>query len=349
MTAYDTDEARWQAVKDRDPHAVGSFLYAVKTTGIFCVPGCASRRPRRENVLFYDTTVEAKADGFRPCKRCRPDDPAHADIRSDRMVAACRAIEQADESPALADLAAEAGLSPSHFQRLFTEHVGVSPKIYAQAVRDAKVRAALEAGAPVTRAIFDAGYGSASRFYERAKSRLGMDAATYRKGGQGMDIRYAYAESHLGPILAGFTENGVCSIEFGDDRDSLVRSLRDRFPQAALRDGGPHLHEQVAEIVDFLKTPKNGLSLPLDIQGTAFQQRVWKALQAIPAGQTRTYSQVAESLGMPDAVRAVASACASNRIAVAVPCHRVIRKDGQLAGYHWGLDRKKALLDSEKE
>jgi len=349
MTAYDTEEARWKAVINRDADAVGSFLYAVKTTGIFCVPGCASRQPKRENVLFYDTPAQAQADGFRPCKRCRPDDPAHADIRSDRIVAACRAIEQSDEMPSLAALAAEAGLSPSHFQRLFTDHVGVSPKIYGQAVRDAKVRVALEAGTPVTQAIFDAGYGSASRFYERSKAALGMDAATYRKGGQGMDIRYAYAESHLGPILAAFTENGVCSIEFGENTQALLASLRDRFPQASLRDGGPHLQDQLAEIVAFIKTPQSGLSLPLDIQGTAFQQRVWKELQAIPAGQTRTYTQVAEALGQPDAARAVASACAQNRIAVAIPCHRVIRKSGELAGYHWGLERKKALLDSEKE
>lgn len=349
MTRYATDDARWQAVIDRDTEAAHVFYYGVTTTGVFCVPGCASRRPNRANVRFFDTPEQAVADGFRPCKRCRPDDPAHAGIHSERIIAACRTIEQAGEPVSVPTLAASAGLSPSRFRHLFTRHVGVSPKVYAQAVRDHRVRAALEAGIPVTRAIFDAGYGSASRFYERSEAVLGMGAATYRKGGQGMEIRYACAESHLGPVLAAFTENGVCSIEFGESKEGLVRALAERFPLAELRDGGPHLQKEVSEIVAFIRTPAKGLSLPLDIQGTAFQQRVWKALRAIPAGETRTYSQVAESLGMPGSVRAVASACAKNGIAVAVPCHRVVRKDGGLAGYRWGVERKQALLDAESE
>jgi len=349
MTKYDTENTRWQAVLERDKEAAHTFYYAVKTTGIYCIPGCSSRQPKRENVAYYDTTADAVADGFRACKRCRPDDPAHAGILSNRMVVACRTIESSIEIPSLDELAAAADLSTSHFQRRFTDCVGVSPKIYGQAIRDKKVRTSLQAGTTVTQAIFDAGYGSASRFYERSKKVLGMDAKTYKKGGEGMAIRYAYAKSHLGPILAAFTENGVCAIEFGESLPSLLSALTDRFPQATIWDGGPHLKEQVAEIIAFLKTPKRNLSLPLDIQGTAFQQRVWKELQTIPAGETRTYSEVAEALGMPDSVRAVASACAKNRIAVAVPCHRVLRKSGELAGYYWGLDLKQTLLDLEKE
>jgi len=349
MTDYSTDEARWQAVQARDKGAVNEFYYAVKTTGIYCLPGCASRQPKRENILFYDTPDAAVADGFRPCKRCRPDDPAHAGILSDRMVAACRAIELSEEPPSLDALAAEAQLSPFHFQRLFTERVGVSPKVYAQAIRDTKVRETLASGLPVTQAIFDAGYGSASRFYERSKAVLGMPPKAYKKGGQAMDIRYAYAESHFGPVLAAFTEVGLCALDFGESREQLIAALTVRFPQAAIRDGGPHLAGQVAEIVAFLKVPSRGLSLPLDIQGTAFQQRVWKELQQIPAGELRTYTEVAQSLGMPASVRAVASACARNRIAVVIPCHRVVRKGGDLAGYYWGVERKQALIDSEKE
>jgi len=348
---YASDEARWRAVRDKDKGAAHVFYYAVRTTGIYCVPGCASRLPKRENVEFFDAQTEAIASGYRACKRCRPDDPAHVGINSDRMVAACRAMEQAlevgDQVLSLNVLATSAGLSPSHFQRLFSDQVGVSPKVYMQALRDAKVRAALRDGVSVTQAIYDAGFGSASRFYERSKEVLGMTASVYKKGGAGLDIRFAYAESFLGPILVAFTDKGVCSIEFGDSKGPLIDALSVRFPQASIRDGGGHLDALMAEIVDYIKSPTASFSLPLDIQGTVFQQRVWKELQAIPAGETRTYSEVAEALGIPGSVRAVASACARNRLAVVVPCHRVLRKGGELAGYYWGLERKKALLDNE--
>lgn len=344
-----TDAERWQAVKARDKGASHVFYYAVKTTGIYCVTGCASRLPKQENVEYFDSIMDAERVGYRPCKRCRPNDPTHANIGSNRVVTACRMIEQAEEPPSLNKLATACGMSPSHFQRLFTEHTGVSPKVYAQAVRDTRVRASLEAGQPVTQAIFDAGYGAASRFYERSEQVLGMTPNSYKKGGAGMNIRYGTAQSFIGLILAGFTKKGVCSIEFGESEPQLIQALAERFPNADITPGGPSLVVRMDEIVSFMKAPDKGFSLPLDIQGTAFQQRVWRELQRIPAGETRTYTQVAEALGKPSAVRAVASACAHNHLAMVIPCHRVLRKDGSLAGYHWGLERKKALLKHESE
>lgn len=346
---YDTNQERWQAVVCKDREAAHHFYYAVKTTGIYCVAGCVSRLPKRENVVFFDTGPAAEAAGFRACKRCRPDDPAHAGIASTRVVRACRTLEDSEETPSLESLAAAAGLSPHHFQRLFKNHVGLSPKEYGQAVRKAKVRASLEAGHSVTRAIMDAGFGSASRFYEKSGQTMGMPAKTYKKGGAGLTIQYVAAFSFLGPILVAFTENGVCSIEFGDSEDALVDSLKKRFHQAEIVPGTLELDSHVAEIVEFIHSPEKGLDLPLDIQGTAFQQRVWRALQDITAGEIRTYSDIAEVLGMPASVRAVATACASNRLAVVIPCHRVVRKGGALAGYYWGLDRKAALLKNEKD
>lgn len=349
MTHFTTDDTRWQAVKTRDKNATHDFYYAVTTTGIYCVPGCPSRQPKRGNVQFFDTAAEARNAGFRPCKRCRPDDPTHASIDSTRVVAACRTIEQADQPPSLNDLAGAAGLSSSHFQRLFTDRVGVSPKVYGQAVRDTKVRRALEDGHSVTRAIFDAGYGASSRFYERSDKTLGMPPKAYRKGGKGLTIRYAFGTSFLGPILVAVTGQGVCAIEFGDEPEAMLRALKERFHQAAITDGSKELAPYVAEIAGFIKSPETGLDLPLDIQGTAFQHRVWQELTTIPPGETRTYTEVAEALNMPGSARAVATACAANRLAVAVPCHRVLRKSGQLAGYYWGLERKQALIENEKK
>lgn len=346
---YASDAQRWEAVQNKDAQAAHAFYYAVKTTGIFCIAGCASRLPNRENTEFFDTSKDAVSAGYRPCKRCRPDDPAHTHIDNDRIVTACRIIERTEEPPSLEILATSAGLSPSHFQRVFTAHVGVSPKTYAQAVRDEKVRAALAAGTPVTRAIFDAGYGAASRFYERSEDVLGMPPKSYKQGGQGEIIYYGMAASELGNVMAAFTHKGICSIEFGESTDELVASLLARFPNADIVPGGPPLNQTMADIIAFIDSPKKGLSLPLDIRGTAFQQRVWKELQRIPAGETRTYTQVAEALNAPGSVRAVASACARNRLAVIIPCHRVVRKNGDLAGYYWGLGRKKALLDRESE
>ncbi|MGE4421857.1 MAG: bifunctional DNA-binding transcriptional regulator/O6-methylguanine-DNA methyltransferase Ada [Pseudodesulfovibrio sp.] len=351
MTSKQTPyEARLRAVLDRDASASG-FVYAVATTGIYCRPGCPSRAPNPENVRFFDTPAQAERAGYRPCKRCRPDDPAHRDMLSARVAAACRAIERAlaDDAPppSLEDLAREAGLSPSHFQRLFKARTGITPKEYAQAVRDERVREALAEGQSVTEAIYAAGFGAPSRFYEHAGRTLGMPPAAYRRGGKGLAIRFATADCFLGLVLAGFTDLGVCAIEFGDSREDLVKALRKRFPEADLRDAQNELAPLLAEVAAFVRRPDQGLDLPLDIQGTAFQQRVWRELARIPAGETRTYTDVARALDAPGAVRAVAAACAANPLAVAIPCHRVLRKSGALAGYRWGLDRKRQLLEME--
>ncbi|WP_207260658.1 bifunctional DNA-binding transcriptional regulator/O6-methylguanine-DNA methyltransferase Ada [Desulfovibrio sp. Huiquan2017] len=353
MTRYTDRDARLRAVLQRDREAADAFRYAVRTTGVYCRPGCPSRTPRPENIEFFDTPSQAETAGYRPCKRCRPDDPVHRDIDSDRVVQACRAMErtldEGGEPPSLGDLARNAGLSPAHFQRLFKARAGVSPKEYALALRDDRVRAALTRGLSVTEAIFEAGFGSASRFYERAERTLGMSPSVYRKGGRGLVIRHAVAESFLGPILAGVTDRGVCAIEFGETAEALVQALRDRFPEAELRDARTELTPLLAEVADFIGCPGQGLDLPLDILGTAFQQRVWRELARIPAGETRTYADVARALGQPKGARAVAAACAANPLAVAVPCHRVLRKSGELAGYRWGVERKQALLDRERE
>lgn len=350
MTRYDTPEARLRAVLDRDANAADRFCYAVRTTGVYCSPGCPSRAPRPENVEFFDTPAQAEQAGYRPCMRCRPDDPAHQDLGSERVIRACRALEQgADqgEPVSLEALAHRAGLSPSHFQRLFKARTGLSPREYGQAVRDRRVRAALERGVSVTEAIFEAGFGSASRFYERAERILGMDAATYRKGGNTMTLRYAVAPCFLGLVLAAFTDRGVCAIQFGDTPEELVDALHERFPKAELLDARDELAPHLAEIADFVQHPDRGLDLPLDIIGTAFQQRVWNELTKIPVGRTSTYSEVAAALGAPGSARAVGTACGANPLAVVIPCHRMLRKSGQLAGFRWGLARKQALLDNE--
>lgn len=344
---FSTEEERWHAVTQRDYTAAHAFYYGVKSTGIFCIPGCSSRLPLRKNTVFFNTPDEALQAGFRACKRCRPDDLLHSGIKSARVIAACRSIETDEGMPTLDKLAGQAGLSPSHFQRLFKDHIGLSPKEYQQAIRSEKIKTALESGLPVTQAIMDAGFGSISRFYEKDDS-LGMKPSTYKKGGKGHTIRYGGAESFLGFVLVGFTDDGVCSVEFGQSENELVESLTKRFHLARIAKGGPELQSLVSEVIDYIKSPSKGLDLPLDIQGTAFQQRVWNELRNIPPGETRTYSDIAENLGMPRSVRAVANANASNRLAVVIPCHRVVRKDGSLAGYYWGQERKKALLDNEK-
>lgn len=343
---------RLRAVLDRDASASG-FVYAVTTTGVYCRPGCPSRSPNPENVRFFETPAQAEQAGYRACKRCRPDAPDRRDARSARVEAACRAIERAladgAAPPTLEDLARDAGLSPSHFQRLFKTRTGITPKEYALAVRDGRVREALAKGGSVTEAIYEAGFGAPSRFYERAGQALGMPPAAYRRGGRGLTVRYASADCFLGVVLAGFTDLGICAIEFGDGREPLVQALRQRFPEADLRDAQAELAPLLAEVAAFVRRPAQGLDLPLDIQGTAFQQRVWRELMRIPAGETRTYTDVARALDAPGAVRAVAAACAANPLAVAVPCHRVLRKSGELAGYRWGLARKRRLLEIERE
>lgn len=341
------NDPRWAAVVARDERADGTFFYSVKTTGVYCRPSCASRRARPQNVTFHATRADAERAGFRPCKRCRPDGAALADRHAARITEVCRFIESTDEMPNLDALAARAGMSVHHFHRTFKAIVGVTPKAYANARRAARVRAELERAPRVTDAIFNAGYNSNARFYENANALLGMTPTDYRRGGKNAEIRFAIGASSLGAILVACSERGVCAILLGDDADTLARELQDRFPRAALIGGDRNFERLVARVVGLVEAPQRGLELPLDVRGTAFQQRVWEALRKIPAGTTASYSEIAKTIGAPKAVRAVARACAANSLAVAVPCHRVVRSDGALSGYRWGVARKRALLERE--
>jgi AraC family transcriptional regulator of adaptative response/methylated-DNA-[protein]-cysteine methyltransferase len=345
--AFNRDEDRWGAVVRRDRRADGIFCFAVRTTGVYCRPSCAARRARRENVRFYATGREAERAGFRPCKRCRPDEPARGGARAAAVARACRLIETAEEPPALGALADEAGMSRFHFHRVFKTITGVTPKAYAAAHRARRVREELSRGGSVTDAIYGAGFNSSGRFYATAAGTLGMTPTSFRSGGDGASIRFAVGECSLGSILVGASERGVCAILLGDDPDALVRDLQDRFPKARLHGGDAGFEKLVARVIGFVEAPALGLDLPLDVRGTAFQHRVWQALREIPSGRTATYSEIAGRIGAPRAVRAVAQACASNGLAVAIPCHRVVRNDGALSGYRWGVERKRALLDRE--
>jgi AraC family transcriptional regulator of adaptative response/methylated-DNA-[protein]-cysteine methyltransferase len=341
------DEARWDAVKRRDRASDGVFVYSVRTTGVYCRPSCAARLPRRENVMFHATTAEAERAGFRPCKRCRPNEAPLAERQAAAVAKACRLIEEAEEMPGLDALARAAELSRFHFHRVFKAVTGLTPKAYAGAHRGNRVRAELARGGSVTAAIYGAGFNSNGRFYAAASDLLGMTPTEFRAGGDGTEIRFAVGECSLGAILVAATGKGVCAIELGDDPDALVRGLQDRFANARLLGGDASFEQLVAKVVGFLEAPAQGLDLPLDIRGTAFQQRVWAAIRAIPAGSTASYGEIAARIGEPKAIRAVAQACASNAIAVAIPCHRIVRRDGSPSGYRWGVERKRALLARE--
>lgn len=345
---FASEDARWQAVIDRDPTAEGAFLYAVKTTGVYCRPTCAARRPNRANVAFYASPAAAERAGFRPCKRCRPDGTAPAHQQAATIAAACRTIDAAETEPSLAALAAEAGMSRFHFHRVFKAATGVTPKAYAAARRAARLRDELRRSGSVTQAAYGAGFNSSGRFYAAAAPMLGMRPKSFRAGGKDTAIRFAIGECSLGAVLVAATERGVCAISLGDDPDALLRDLQDRFPQAELIGGDKDFERLVAKVVGFIERPGPWPDLPLDIRGTAFQQRVWSALLRIPAGKTATYTEIAQRIGAPQAVRAVAGACAANKIAIAIPCHRVVRNDGSLSGYRWGVARKKALLVRER-
>lgn len=347
---YESDDARWTAVLARDEAAEGRFWFSVATTGVYCRPSCAARQPRRENVAFYECRAAAEKMGFRPCKRCRPDLPPRAERYRDLVAAACRALSAAETPPALAELAADAGLSPHHFHRIFKAATGVTPKQYAAAQRTERLKEALESGASVTEAIYDAGFGGNSRFYEQADARIGMTATSFKKGGKGMSIRYGTAQSWLGPVVIAATERGICAILFGEDAKHLNADLRARFPEAHFEpaESDSDFQSWIDATLAFMKAPENGFSLPLDIAGTAFQEQVWQALRNIPAGETASYADVARAIGKPKSVRAVAQACGANPAAVAIPCHRVVRSDGGLGGYRWGLERKKNLLAREQ-
>src|SRR6266700_4845097 len=341
------NDACWSAVKRRDHAADGTFVYSVRTTGVYCRPSCAARLPRRDNVAFHATWADAERAGFRPCKRCRPNQPARAEAHAALVANACRSIEEAEEAPSLAALAQAAGMSRFHFHRVFKAVTGVTPKAYAAGHRGKRVREELAASNTVTEAIYGAGFNSNGRFYAAASDLLGMTPTQFRAGGTGNIIRFAVGECSLGAILVAATDKGVCAIEFGDDPDALVRSLQDRFPNAHLVGADQRFEELVSKVVGFVEAPAQGLDLPLDIRGTAFQQRVWTAIRTVPAGSTASYGEIAARIGRPKAVRAVAQACGSNAIAVAIPCHRVVRRDGSPSGYRWGVARKQALLKRE--
>lgn len=341
------EEAKWDAVVRRDAAADGLFFYSVRTTGVYCRPSCAARLARRENVRFHDSCAGAEAAGFRPCKRCRPNEASLAERQAAAVAKACRLIEEAEEPPALESLAEAVGLSRFHFHRVFKEIAGVTPKGYADAHRANRVRQELTRSATVTEAIYDAGFNSNGRFYAASSRLLGMTPTEFRAGGAGAEIRFAIGDCSLGAILVAATATGICCILLGDDPDALARNLQDRFPKARLVGGDAGFEQWVATVVGFVERPQAGLDLPLDVRGTAFQQRVWRALCEIPAGSTASYAEVAERIGSPRAVRAVARACAENPIAVAIPCHRVVRRDGALSGYRWGVERKRTLLDRE--
>lgn len=342
-------DPRWAAVLARDRAADGKFFYSVKTTGVYCRPSCAARAARPENVRFHLTAGDAERAGFRPCKRCKPDQPSLTQQRAELVAELCRIIENAGQPPALAMLARHAGMSAYHVHRVFKTATGLTPAAYAAAHRGRRVRTALACSNTVTEAIYGAGYGSSGRFYEQSNALLGMTPTNYRSGGANTQIRFAVGQCSLGAILVAASGRGVCAILMGDDPDALARDLQDRFPRAELIGGDAEFEQLVAKVVGFVEAPALGLALPLDVRGTAFQQRVWQALRRIPAGKTVSYGELARRIGAPQAAKAVASACAANALAVAIPCHRVVRNDGGLSGYRWGVERKRALLKREAD
>ena len=343
-----TDDWRWQSLVRKDERADGLFWYSVKTTGVYCRPSCPARLPKRENVAFHDSTQSAEKAGFRACKRCGPKGSGLAGQHAEAVTTACRMIKEADEFPSLNELAAAVKMSPGYFHRLFKTATGLTPKDYANAHRADRVKRALPKLETVTQAIYDAGFNSNGRFYAGSSKMLGMKPKEYREGGSGNTIRFAIAECSLGSILVASSEKGVCAILMGDDPEALARDLQDQFPKANLIGGEDSYEKLVAKVVGFIEAPGIGLDLPLDIRGTAFQQRVWKELQRIPAGKTVCYSEVANRIGSPNSARAVAQACGANALAVAIPCHRVVRNNGNISGYRWGVDRKRALLARER-
>ncbi len=347
LAAATVSDPRWAAVVARDKAADGGFFYSVKTTGVYCKPSCAARPARPENVAFHASTADAARAGFRPCKRCKPDQASQKEQHAAKVAEVCRFIEGAEQVPTLDQLARQAGLSAYHLHRVFKGVTGLTPRAYAAAHRARRVRQALGRGGSVTDAIYDAGYNSNGRFYEESGQVLGMTPTSYRTGGANIEIRFAIGECSLGSILVAQSGRGVCAILLGDDPDALARDLQDRFPHARLIGGDAGFERLVARVVGLIEAPALGLDLPLDLRGTAFQQRVWQALREIPVGAKASYSDVARRIGAPKSVRAVARACGANALAVMIPCHRVVRHDGALSGYRWGVERKHALLERE--
>jgi AraC family transcriptional regulator of adaptative response/methylated-DNA-[protein]-cysteine methyltransferase len=341
------DDPRWARIVARDRTAEGQFWYSVSTTGVYCRPSCPSRVANPGNVQLHDSLESARATGFRPCRRCNPEGPSIEGEHAALVAKACRIIEASEEEPSLEELAGALGRSPSYFHRVFKATTGLTPKDYAVAHRAKKVRQGLASGNSVTAAIYDAGFNSSGRFYEKSTDMLGMTPSQYRAGGANEEIRFAVGATSLGAILVASSKKGVAAILLGDDPDKLLRNLQDRFPRAQLIGADRDYEALVARVVGLVETPGIGLDLPLDVRGTAFQQRVWQALREIPVGETLSYAEVARRIGSPRAVRGVAGACAANNLAVAIPCHRMVRQDGLPSGYAWGVERKRALLDRE--
>jgi AraC family transcriptional regulator of adaptative response/methylated-DNA-[protein]-cysteine methyltransferase len=343
-----TDADRWRAVLARDAREDGAFVYAVRSTGIYCRASCPSRRPRRDRVTFFGSGKAAEQAGFRACRRCRPDAIPAADPWVEKIRRACEYLARAEGHPSLASLAARIGGSAYHLQRNFKRLVGLTPRQYAEACRLGRVKRRLRTGGAVTAAMLDAGYGSSSRFYERAVPKLGMLPAVYRRGGTGMSMQYAIVDSALGRLLVAATDRGVCAVAIGESDGEMTRDLAREYPAASIVAGGAPFTAWTNEILSRLAGRRPRVDLPLHVQATAFQWQVWQALAAIPYGETRTYGEIAAAIGRPRAVRAVARACATNPVAVAIPCHRVVAASGALSGYRWGVERKKALLAREK-
>ncbi len=349
QAAATSNDPRWARVTARDASADGQFFYSVRSTGVYCRPSCGARPARPENVAFHLTTADAEAAGFRACKRCKPDQPPLAEQHATLVARLCKRIELADIAPTLDQLAIEAGISSFHLHRVFKAVTGLTPLAYAAAHRGKRVRSELDRAGTVTDAIFEAGYNSNGRFYAEADGLLGMTPTAFRAGGRDTEIRFAIGQCTLGAILVAASARGICAILLGDDPDALARDLQDRFPQAALVGADADFERTVAQVVGLVEAPRLGHDLPLDVRGTAFQQRVWQALRQIPAGETASYAEVAKRIGAPTSMRAVAQACGANALAVAIPCHRVVRSDGALSGYRWGVERKRSLLDREAQ
>lgn len=344
---YATEDSRWLAVAERDAKADGLFVFSVRTTGVYCRPSCPARLPNRQNVSFHPDGDSARSAGFRACKRCLPDGLSHREMRSLAVEAACRLIESSQEPPTLSVLSKSVGLSQHYFHRTFTQMMGLTPRQYAAAKRAEATRQELHNAKSVTQAIYGGGFNASSRFYEASSGMLGMAPSSYRTGGAGEKIRFAVRDSSLGPVLVASTENGVCSVSLGADGDVLAQELQRRFPNASLVGGDQAFEETISAVIGLVENPGKECDLPLDIRGSAFQAKVWGALREIPTGQTVSYAEVARRIGEPRSSRAVARACGANHLAVVVPCHRVVRADGALSGYRWGVDRKRELLRRE--
>ena len=341
------EDARWAAVQARDAKADDEFVYGVRTTGVYCRPSSIARLPKRENVEFFDSPEQAEAAGYRASKRIMGDRTVAATRRTTLAAEVCRIIETSDTPPTLEVLASQAKMSTFHLHRIFKAETGLTPKAYANASRAQRLRRELEGSHTVTDAIYDAGFNSNSRFYETSANILGMRPSDYRASGQNVEVRFAVGQCSMGAILVAQSQLGICAISLGDDPEVLVRELQDRFRNAHLVGDDPIFEKLVANVVGFVEAPSMGLNLPLDVQGTAFQERVWQALREIPPGSTASYTEIAQKIGAPRSVRAVAQACGANKLAVAIPCHRVVRRDGDISGYRWGVERKRALLERE--